>query len=241
MRIDAYTIVGEVSEGGLCPEDLIKQMEAANVDKCVIAPVERCLAVANREGNEYVMAAAKKHPNKFIPTCTANPWYGDDAIAEANHWIESGARIFVLAPHLQGFVLNDGTTFPLLQSLEKTDVPVYVHTGHYEHSTPFQLVDVAMRFPSISFIMGHSGSTDFKADAVYAARRCQNIYLESSLVKSFVFHDMVHQTNINRCIVGSSAPLNNIRFEWEQMLECLPYANCKNIYGENLMKLIGDA
>ena len=241
MRVDAYTIIGEASEGGLCPENLIEQMEGANVDKCVIAPVERCLAVANRQGNQLIHKSAARYPDRFIPTCTANPWYGDDAISEANHWIENGARIFVLAPHLQGFILNDGTTFPLLESLKKTGVPVYVHTGHYEHSTPFQLADVAMRFPSIDFIMGHSGSTDFKADAVYAARRCPNIHLESSLVKSFVFHDMVQQTDVKRCIAGSAAPMNNIRFEWEQMLECLPYADYKSIYGENLINLIGAA
>ena len=240
MRVDAYTTTGAVEEGGLAAEDLVRMMDEAQVDKCVIASVDRCMAVANREGNELIHKTAAQYPDKFIPTCTANPWYGDEAISEASNWIAKGAKVLVLAPHVQGFVLNDGTTFPLLESLQQTDVPVYVHTGHYEHSTPFQLVDVAMRFSSINFIMGHSGSTDFKADAVHAANRCPNIYLESSLVKSYVFHDMVQQTDVRRCIASSGAPMNNMRFEWEKMFDCLPYVYYSAIYGENLLKLIGD-
>ena len=240
MRIDAYTIIGEASEGGLNPEELIDQMEAAHVTKWVIAPVERCLAVANREGNEYMITVAKEYPKKFIPTCTANPWYREEAIAGIRHFIEKGAKIVVFAPHLQGYILNDGTVFPLLEALEEQALPVYVHTGHYEHATPWQLAELALRYPAINFIMGHCGSTDFKPDAVTAAERCPNIYLESSLVKSFVFKSMLETIGAQRGIMGSSAPLSGLEFEWKQMEECLPFKEYKNLYGKNLQMLLSE-
>jgi len=239
MRIDAYTVIGKTSEAGLSPDELITQMQAARVDKCVIAPVDRCLAVANREGNELVMAAAKKYPDKFIPACTANPWYAKEAIAELNRAIAAGAGIFVLAPHLQGYILNDGTVIPLLEALENHHLPVYVHTGHYQHATPWQLADVALRYPDINFIMGHSGSTDFKLDAVEAALTAPNIYLESSLARSFIFKGMIEKVGPHRGLVGSLAPVNDLGFEWKHMEACLPYEKYRDIYGNNLQRLLG--
>ena len=238
MRIDAYTISGENSEGGLRPDELIRQMQKIGIDKCLIAPVERCLAVANREGNDLVLDAAEKNPDKFIPACTVNPWFGPEAISEVESCISSGARMVVLAPHLQGFILNDGTVFPLLNVLRDHALPVYVHTGHYEHSTPWQLADIAMRYPRINFIMGHCGSTDFKGDAVTATLAVDNIYLESSLARSFVFRGMLKQVGHHKGIMGSSAPLNPLEFEWRKMEESLPYNEYADIYGKNFLALI---
>ncbi len=36
--------------------------------------------------------------------------------------------------------------------------PVYFHTGLPGNSTPWQIVDLAERFPEIDFLMGHCGS-----------------------------------------------------------------------------------
>lgn len=45
---------------------------------------------------------------------------------------------------------------------------------------PFQLVELARRFPEISFLMGHGGASDYYNDTVRALEFAPNFWLETS-------------------------------------------------------------
>jgi uncharacterized protein len=117
-------------------------------------------------------------------------------------------------------------------------VPVYVHTGMPGNSTPWQIVDLAERFPKLDLIMGHSGSTDFWYDVIDSAQAAANIYLESSLARPFSFPERVQALGGKRVIMGSYAPLNKFVFEWEQMRLALAPEATKFVLGENLRRLL---
>ena len=52
MKIDAYCTIGVDREYNLTASGLLDAMDRAYVDRAVIAPVDRCLAVRNQEGND---------------------------------------------------------------------------------------------------------------------------------------------------------------------------------------------
>jgi uncharacterized protein len=237
--IDGYCTLGQDREYDLSDAALLDTMDVAGVDCAVIAPPDRYLAVYNREGNDSMRRAAAAHPGRFIPACSANPWYGDAAVDELNRCIGWGARILVLHPLVQGFTANDELVFPLLDVAAAERIPVYVHTGPPGNSTPWQIVDLAERYPSLPLIMGHCGATDFWNDVPGAAAAAPNIYLESSLARPFHFGRYMEILGKHKGIAGSWAPLNDLSFEWAQLRKFIPAEVFSEISGANLAALLG--
>jgi uncharacterized protein len=238
MNIDAYCTIGVDREYDLTPEQLLRDMDTAMVDMAVITPVDRYLAVNNQEGNDYILSVAAEYKSKFIPACTASPWLGQQAVEEIKRALSKGARMIVLHPFLQGFQANDELVFPLLECAVELKVPVYIHSGMPGNSTPWQIVDVADKFPEADIIMGHCGATDFWYDLVNAVKAVKNICIEASLARPFMFANYLGSVGKEKGLMGSYAPINKLSFEWAQMRKNLPEAHAGGVYGDNLKKLL---
>ena len=238
MKIDAYCSLGVDREYDLTETGLLKSMDKMGVDRAVIAPVDRFLAVNNRQGNDKMLRAAENHGDRFIPACSANPWYGPDALKELKRTIANGARMFVLHPAVQGFLANDELVWPLLELASSEEIPAYMHTGPPGSATPWQVVDLAERFPALDFIMGHCGATDFWRDVVGATQASPNIFLEASLSRPFLFIEHLKQAGWEKGIMGSFAPINDFCFEWEQMRMVLPEGASERVFGGNLRRIL---
>jgi predicted TIM-barrel fold metal-dependent hydrolase len=239
MLIDGYCTVGPDREYDLSVEDLLRALDHAGVDRAVIGGVPRCMAVANREGNEFIRAAAAAHAGRLIPTCTATPWLGAAGVREVERAVGAGARMLVLDPTVQGFSLADNAAGALFEAAGALDTPVYIHTGGYQYGTPCQLGMAADRFPGTVFVMGHAGSTDFKVDAVEVARARGNVYVETSLTRSFGAVSLVGELGDGRVVMGSAAPLNDLVFEWRQTLAMLSREQAPGFYGGTVASLVG--
>jgi predicted TIM-barrel fold metal-dependent hydrolase len=238
LTIDACVTIGNERETILAAPDLLRQMGRAGVDRAVIQPQDREIIVDNQAGNDRMLRLAKAHPGQLIAACTANPWYGDRAVETVRRAIGEGARMLVFAPSLQGFILGDEVLFPLLDSVAQARVPVYVHTGPHLHAAPWQLMSVAERYPSLPFIMGHSGATDFWNDVPSAASAAPNIYLESSFARPFTFKGHLDKAGGHRGIAGSGAPRNDLEFEWAQLRMVFPPPGHADLYGGTIAGLL---
>lgn len=238
MTIDGYCTLGVDREYDLTESALLKALDGAGVDRAVIAPVDRRLAVSNREGNDFILKAAAGRPDRFIPACSANPWYGAAAVEELRRAVQKGARLLVLHPSVQGYLANDELVWPLLDAAGPEKLPVYVHTGPPGAATPWQVVDLADRYPAIDFIMGHCGATDFWNDVVDAGKAAPNVYLESSLARPFSLVGRLSVVGMRKGVMGSFAPINELTFEWEQMRRVLPPEAWGDVCGGNLRRLL---
>lgn len=239
MTIDAYVTLGDERETIYSADDLLCDMDKASVDMAVAAPEDREIVVRNRSGNERILSVARKHPDRILPACTVNPWYGDEALAELKRAHEQGARMLVLHPTLQGFLVNDDLADPVIGCAGGLGMPVYVHTGPHLYGGPWQLVDCALRFPGVNFIMGHAGATDFWNDVPNAGKFAPNVYIEGSFARPFIFISHLGAVGIERGVMGSSAPRNSLVFEWEQYRTYMPADTYGAVFGDNLARLLG--
>jgi len=238
MTIDCYVTLGKERETVYRADDLVRDLDRAKVDRAVIAPADREIAVLNRQGNNFVLAEAGRFPDRLIPACTANPWYGADAVEEIVHAAGRGARMLVVNPTLQGFLINDDLADPLIEKAGEFGMPVYVHTGPHLYGAPWQLVDCAMRFPGVNFIMGHAGATDFWNDVQYAGTFAPNVYIEGSFARPFSFKAHVTNVGPEKGIMGSSAPRNDLVFEWKHYRAELDSPEFDCVFGDNLAKIL---
>jgi uncharacterized protein len=238
MTIDGYTTLGVDREYDLTVSDLLEAMDRSEVERAMIAAVDRCLAVDNREGNEFLAETASNHADRLIPTCSANPWYGSGAVDECRRAIEAGARMLVLHPAVQGYQANDELVWPLLELAVSERVPVYVHTGPPGNATPWQVVDLADRFDGLDLIIGHCGATDFWNDMAGAGQASDRVYFESSLARPFLFTKYLEAAGQHKGIMGSFAPNNELTFEWSQMRGELPDGMQEDVLGGTLQRLL---
>jgi uncharacterized protein len=238
MRIDTICVIGKDREYDLDELTLLKEMDACQVDQAIITPVDRFYAVLNEEGNNQINEISQQYPDRFLPACTANPWLGKAAIVEIDRCLSENARLVIFHPFYQGFLANDEIIWPLLEQIQPYNVPVYFHTGMPGNSTPWQIVDLAERFPDLDLIMGHCGSTDFWNDVDDAALAAPNIYLETSLARPFSVPGRIKAIGKERILMGSYAPVNNFTFEWNEMAKVLTTDQADFVLGENINSLL---
>ena len=149
-----------------------------------------------------------------------------------------GPGLLIFHPWVQGFAANDELVFPLLEEAAAQKIPVYIHTGPPGSATPWQVIDLAEQFPSVDLIMGHSGATDFCEHVPHAGKACENVYLESSMARPFLFARYVDAVGIHKGIMGSWSPLNDLNFEWTQMRKFVRPEVFAEISGKNLLRLL---
>jgi uncharacterized protein len=238
MTIDGYCTLGVDREYDLTEDALLEAMDRAHVERGVIAAVDRYLAVDSRVGNDFLLQAAEGHPDRLIPSCSVSPWYGERGLEELRRALGLGARIVVLHPAIQGYQANDELIWPVLEVAAGEKVPVYVHTGNPGSASPWQVVDLADRYPELDLIIGHCGATDFWNDVVDAGKAAPNAYLESSLARPFQFNSYLEKVGYRKGIMGSSVPTNDLVFEWEQMRGELPAEHMADVCGGNLLGLL---
>jgi uncharacterized protein len=239
MVIDAYVTLGRERETAYRAENLVRDLDRAGVEWAVAAPADREMAVFNRRGNIFIQAESAKFPSRIIPACSVNPWFAEDGIHELERAHEKGARMLVLNPTLQGFMVNDSLAEPLIGKAGELGLPVYVHTGPHLYGSPWQLVDCALKFPGVNFIMGHAGATDFWNDVPSAGKIAGNIFIEGSFARPFIFMYHLDAVGIERGVMGSFAPRNNLGFEWEQYRSYMQEDRYSAVFGDNMARLLG--
>jgi predicted TIM-barrel fold metal-dependent hydrolase len=144
---------------------------------------------------------------------TVNPWFGEQAVTELGRAVGTGAVGLKLHPALQGFVLCHPMVHPVVAECQALGVPVYVHTGTPPYAQPLQLVELARTFPEVTFVMGHAGSTDLKADAQVAADLAPNVVVETSWSLPARLRQLVEAYGADRVMFGSDAPLSYLGLE----------------------------
>ncbi len=240
MVIDGYCTLGDERDCNCNAKKLIRELDEAGIEKSVIAPQDREIICQNQSGNDRILLEHRRHPERFIPSCTVNPWFGDEAIRIIEDAVDGGAQILCLAPALQGFILGDEICHPVLQWAGSNNLPVYIHTGNHAYSTPAQLLIYAKKFPQTQFICGHCGSTDYGREMRPVMELgLGNIWYELSFVRPWCLPEYLSLAGPDRVIFGSSAPRNKPSFELRQFTRILSLEDNPQVYGGNLLNLLG--
>jgi uncharacterized protein len=239
--VDGHCHVGVGHEYRQTVDELLHAMDLHGVHRAVICPADRFIAVDNRDGNDFVLGAMRSHPDRLYAFATANPWYGNRAYDELKRALGEGARGIKLHPSLQGFLLCDELVYPLVELAEQHSVPMFFHTGTPAFAQPMHIAELAQRFPSVSFIMGHMGSTDFWLDAVPAALQANTVYLDTSWSLPQKIQRAIAAVGAERVIFGTDSPLSSLKLE----LGCVGAAEIAGddraqVMGHNMLRLLGE-
>lgn len=207
-----------VSWGDGVPLDgILDALRRSAVDRAILGPTGSWAAVDNTAGNDQVAAAVRAHPELLAGWAVANPWYGERAAVELNRALDAGLVGLELVPHLQGLTLLSPVLGVVLAVAAERGVPVYVVTGVPVASEPLQLTELARRWPSVRFVMGRSGRTDFSLDLIAALEGAPNIYAETAYNGPRDLRRIIDAVGAERVAFASDHPENDLELELDRL------------------------
>jgi|SRR5262245_36874635 len=196
-------------------EDLIRVMDVSQVDKACVSGDG--LPHMIRQMNEDVLKAVEKYSDRIIGFLRVNPW-DKEMLKQIDYYVgEKGFKGIRLHPMADGYcLLLEPNLNLLLKKAARYGVPIYVHTGMEPWSMPGQLLDLARRFPDVTFIMGHCGLNNLYHQAISSAAEVQNVLIESSIGPAIW---AIKEIGKERIIFGSEWPTTSMRCQLAKILD----------------------
>ncbi len=224
------------------PEPLLAAMDASGVGHAALGPIGRWAAVDNEAGNRELQKWCERWPGRFSRWVTVNPWY-PDAAARLAASLSADVAGLKLIPAVQGFsLLQQALVRPLLEVAAEHGKPVYVVTGVPIASEPFQLAELARRFPTVTFVLGRSGRTDYSLDLTPTLRAVDNIVAETAYNGPELIAELAALIGPNRIAFASDAPFNDLDLEVARLRRADLSANARHaIFTATARRLLGRA
>jgi len=160
--IDIHTHIGTTWNGNkeLTPEGLLKWMDEHQIEKSVLLPLVSPESSSFLLLTEPALAAAKAHPDRFIPFCCIDPRTsfrgGVPGLTEIlKRYVDQGARGF--GEHKCGLRFDDPLMFQVYEACQGLKLPVLFHMDNLRglDQPGLPALEHALKtFPELTFI-GH--------------------------------------------------------------------------------------
>ena len=171
-------------------EGLLKEMDKNDISLSIISSVAIKQGMTNDEldvVNTYVSREFKKYPGRLAGFCSVDPFGESKSIEILKKGIEDLGHIGLkLHPPFQSFYPNDKRCFSIYKKMQEYKMPVLFHCGSVgvlpfrdDFAKPSYLDEVAINFPELPIIIGHSGKIWFD-ETVMLMRKHKNIYADIS-------------------------------------------------------------
>jgi len=191
------------------PDEDPAQLATAWVEELNRRGVEKAALIASVPGDaESVIVAVQKFPQRFYGYSMVNP-LAPTALAQTEQALASGQiHCLCFFPAMHRFSIQDDRLGALLDlAAARPGVAIFVHCGvlsvgvrrklglasdfDMRYSNPIDLHAVALRYPTLRFIVPHFGAGYFR-EALMLCDLCPNVYLDTSSSNSWTRYEEAH-------------------------------------------------
>ena len=160
--------------------------EMANVEKAIVFALRYGDSIGIEGNDETTAAAVAKYADKFVGFAYVDPRRAD-CMEMLRHGIEDlGLKGAKFGPIYNGVALADPRVAPVLEYLQRNNLPLTMHMGTtFARNAPVELgraihiEPVAMQYPDLTMIMAHMGHPWYE-ECVVVARKQPNVFCEVS-------------------------------------------------------------
>jgi predicted TIM-barrel fold metal-dependent hydrolase len=186
----------ELEKHARSPTRFLEYLDRCGVERAVLINYVAPEIVGYTEkANDFVSEYCRADPRRLVAVGSVLPTHATPGAEVERLATDLGIRGIKLHPPHQKFAPNgyaDGTA-PKLREIYETcqrlRIPVIVHTGtsvfpgaRNRMAEPLLVEDVAIDFPRLTIVLAHGGRPLWMEQAVFLARRFENVYLEISSV-----------------------------------------------------------
>lgn len=222
-------------------EDMLSMMDVLGIDiACVTA--HAAIGPDFKYGNDMIIEAVRKYPDRFIGYVTINPNYSEDEIQQEldRCFAVDGMRAIKVHPGMHGCPINYKKYDSTYQRANDLKCPVLIHV--WGKGDVAAVVSLAERYPNASFIMGHGGA-EIKAmeDAIEAIKRFDNIYVDLALSRIYEGNVewLVSEMGSQKVLFGSDLPFMDPRPSFGRVAFArITEQEKRDVYGLNMKRLL---
>ena len=223
-------MLGDETYLSLDAAELLRRMDAAEIDTAVARPMGAGLIVDHRAGNDLVLSAGPR----IRGLVSVNPWWGVKGLDELARCRDNGAVGLFLDPLRQGFFPTEPIATPLYERAAEFRWPILFRTGAYIFADVLAVVEVARKFPTVDFIAGFGGYADMWFEINAAIGSVPNLHLDASMLWSDGIEEIIREHGAERVLFGSAEPRNRYRVNLRTLDRIeLPAAARETIYHQN--------
>lgn len=251
LVIDAHTHIGPMARGWYMPNadidlqlaDLEADMQKFSIDLMVSAP-EPGLFGNPLKGSMLIEKKVKNRGNRFKGYLPFNPHYEDILTVENIGKLLNNKYFigFKVLPEYWRIGIDNPVYNPVWAYADKHRLPILIHTWENTEGTPEMIEPLAKKYSNAIFILGHSGgTTKGREQAIKAANRYNNIYLEfcGSFTAKQRWEDTVKRVDSNRVLFGTDTYPHDIAWELGRLLSCdIDDDTLRLILGENMKQVL---
>lgn len=154
-------------------ESLVRAMDRMGVAKAVATACPACVDGLITRGNDIVIDAVRRFPDRVLGYFSVNPLYPREAERELERCLEAGLRAIKVHSG-QGTPYNHPAYSPVWEFAAANRLPVLAHTWGKPMA---ELEDAVTRHPGITWMLAHAGSVTPEA-YVQAVRQHPNVYVD---------------------------------------------------------------
>lgn len=174
--MDSHCHLGTISRMRMLDssaESLVRAMDRMGVDKAVATACPACADGLITLGNDMVIDAVRRFPDRLLGYFSVNPLYPREAARELERCREAGLHA-IKVHNAQGTRYSHPSYSLVWEFAAAHRLPVLAHTW----GTPMaELEDAVTRHPGITWILAHGGSVTPEA-YVQALRQHPNVYMD---------------------------------------------------------------
>jgi hypothetical protein len=203
-------------------EDLVASMDAAGVERAICFTWPFADPALCAEGNDYLAAAARRHPGRLVGFGCVQP-ADPGAAAEVERCARLGLRgLGELNADAQGWALEDEAALgPVAAASVAAGLPWTLHcsepVGHTYPgkgtATPDRVAGLALRHPDLTIVCAHlGGGLPLYAHMPEIAELCRtSLYFDTAAVpflyRPSVYPAVIAAVGAGRLLFGSDHPL----------------------------------
>jgi predicted TIM-barrel fold metal-dependent hydrolase len=232
------------SEGDPHGDELIKEMDAAGIDKTVVLPIDYGIGLGEpditiEELNHKYRDMAARHQGRLIWFAGIDP-RRENAVDLLKQLLDEGARGLKLQQAC-GFYPTDKATYRLMQIMSDHDLPVLFHCSHMippfksKYCEPRYIDELSIDFPRLKIIAGHLGTAMAYREWVPILKTRNNVFGDISLWQEqakrdfgkfcLAVRDLVDHVGYDKVLFGSDTPASRNQMsvkDWVTLWQELP-------------------
>lgn len=224
--------------------DMVRMMDKCGIEKTVFSPVIG-LDADMIVGNDVMLESIHDHRGRLYGACFVNGHYPELSIDELERCfsIEKDVKMIKIHPIMSRCSMKDNRMRKIYDFASKRKLLILVHTwlddDPYGNQDIF--AEVAIDYPDINWIMGHSGGPFGSYHAVEIVKECNNIFLDLtlSMCPAQQIEYFVKEVGSERILFGTDNPFLDPRPQIGRVgLAEISHQDRINIFNGNAKKLI---
>jgi len=162
-----------------------------------------------RGSNDLMLEALRKFPGRFFGLAIYNPHFPEESLADLERSFRAGAIGIKIHPDTHLYPVTGRNYEPAWKFARQHRSFVLSHTWGDQRCHPDFFLEIARSYPSVRFILGHSGGGPGGHEAaIRVAVKAANIFLDTcgSAIPGWWLERLADGAGIDRLLLGTDCP-----------------------------------